>query len=43
MVIGLIVILGMMSVYVTTNIRNLALLKRELQLVEKKQIQHWQK
>jgi hypothetical protein len=43
MVIGLIVILGMMSVYVTTNIRNLALLKRELQLIEQKQIQHWRK
>jgi hypothetical protein len=43
MVIGVIVILGMMSVYVTTNIRNLALLKRELQLIEQKQIQHWRK
>lgn len=43
MVIGIIVILGMMSVYVTTNIRNLALLKRELQLIEQKQIQHWRK
>ena len=43
MVIGLIIILGMMSLYVSTNIRNLALLKRELQLIEQKQIEHWRK
>ncbi len=43
MVIGVIVILGLMSVYVATNVKNLAHLKRELQLIEQKQIQHWHK
>ena len=41
MVIGVIIILGLMSVYVATNVKNLAHLKRELQLIEQKQIQHW--
>jgi hypothetical protein len=43
MVVSLIIFLALMSLYVTTNIRNLALLKRELQLIEQKQIQHWRK
>jgi len=41
MIIGVVIIMGLMSLYVSTNIRNLALLKRELHLVEQKQIQHW--
>lgn len=43
MVIALITIMGMMSLYVATNIRTLSLLKRELQLIEQKQTQHWRK
>ena len=42
-VIALITILGMMSLYVTTNLRTLAILKRDIQLIEKQQVQHWQK
>ncbi len=43
MVVGVVIIMGLMSLYISTNIRNLALLKRELQLIEQKQIQHWRK
>lgn len=43
MVITLIIFMGMMSAYVAANVRTLAHLKRELQLIEKKQIQHWRK
>ncbi len=43
MVIALITIMGMMSLYVATNLRTLAHLKRELQLIEQKQSQHWRK
>lgn len=42
-VIALITILGMMSLYVATNLRTLAILKRDIQLIEKKQVQHWSK
>ena len=38
-----ITILGMMSLYVATNLRTLAILKRDIQLIEKKQVQHWSK
>lgn len=41
MVIALITIMGMMSLYVAANVRTLSNLKRELQLIEQKQIQHW--
>jgi len=40
-VIALLTILGMMSLYVATNLRTLALLKTELRLLEQKQTQHW--
>ena len=43
MVIGVVAIMGMMSLYVATNLRTLSHLKRELQLIEQKQIQHWRK
>lgn len=42
-VIALITIMGLMSLYVTTNLRTLSVLKRELQLIEKNQTAHWQK
>jgi hypothetical protein len=42
-VIALITILGLMSLYVTTNLRTLSVLKRELQLIEQKQMQYWQR
>lgn len=42
-VIALITILGLMSLYVTTNLRTLSALKRELRLIEHRQVQHWQK
>lgn len=42
-VIALLTILGMMSLYVATNLRTLALLKRELQIIDQKQIQHWRR
>ena len=42
-VIALITIMGMMSLYVATNLRTLSHLKRELQLIEQKQTQHWRK
>lgn len=40
-VIALITILGIMSLYVATNLRTLAILKRDIQLIETKQMQHW--
>lgn len=43
LVIALITILGLMSLYVTTNLRTLCVLKRELRLIEQQQVQHWQK
>ena len=43
MVIALITIMGMMSLYVATNLRTLSHLKRERQIIEQKQIQHWRK
>jgi hypothetical protein len=42
-VITLITILGLMSLYVTTNLRTLSVLKRELRLIEQQQVQYWQK
>jgi len=42
-VIALITILGLMSLYVTTNLRTLSVLQRELRLIEQKQLQYWQK
>jgi hypothetical protein len=42
-VIALITILGLMSLYVATNLRTLSVLKEELRLIEQKQMQHWQK
>lgn len=41
-VIALLTILGLMSLYVATNLRTLALLKRDLQMIEQRQTQHWQ-
>lgn len=43
MVISVVIIMGLMSAYVAANIRTLAHLKRELQLIEQKQMQHWRK
>ncbi|MGC3958935.1 MAG: hypothetical protein QM813_13640 [Verrucomicrobiota bacterium] len=43
LVIALITILGLMSLYVTTNLRTLSVLKRELRLIESQQMQHWLK
>ena len=43
MVIALITIMGMMSLYVATNLRTLSVLKRDLQLIEQKQTQHWRR
>ena len=42
-VIALITIMGLMSLYVATNLRTLAALKQELQLIEHKQVEHWRK
>ena len=42
-VIALITILGLMSLYVTTNLRTLSVLQRELRLIEQKQLQYWQR
>jgi len=42
-VIALITIMGMMSLYVAANLRTLAVLKRELQLIDHSQTQHWRK
>jgi len=33
----------MMSLYVAANLRTLAVLKRELQLIDHSQTQHWRK
>ncbi len=42
-VIALITIMGLMSLYVATNLRTLAALKQELRLIEHKQVEHWRK
>jgi hypothetical protein len=42
-VIALITILGLMSLYVATNLRTLSVLKQELRLIEQKQMQYWQR
>jgi hypothetical protein len=42
-VITLIVFMAMMSFYATTNLRTLAILKGELQLIEQKQTLHWRR
>lgn len=42
-VIALITIMGLMSLYVATNLSTLSVLKRDLQLIEQKQTAHWRK
>ncbi len=41
MVIALITILGIMSVYVATNLHTLATLRSDLRLIEQKHVKHW--
>jgi hypothetical protein len=41
MVIALMTTLGIMSLYVATNLRTLAILRSDLRLTEQKHLKHW--